>query len=156
MIVSIRDEQKSTIFDKNLLRRRAKRLLKLIDKENGELSILLTDDPGIHEINVNYRNVDRPTDVIAFAMQEGEGAGINPDILGDIVISLETAERQANEQNHSLKDEVIHLLIHGLLHLIGYDHVNDKIQEEKMGEEHYRLFSILTGVVKTSADIIKL
>lgn len=91
----------------------------------AELSVLLADDPTVHELNKTYRNRDEPTDVLSFSQTEGEPfaqpEGAVPH-LGDIVISIDTARRQALEYAISLQDEVAHLLVHGVLHLLGYDH----------------------------------
>jgi probable rRNA maturation factor len=93
--------------------------------EPAELSIMVTGDERIRELNRTYRDTDAPTDVLAFAQSEGdqfaqpEGA---PPHLGDVVISLDTAARQAGEFSIPLGDELSHLLVHGILHLLGYDH----------------------------------
>lgn len=88
-----------------------------------EVSVLLTDDTRIMELNWEYRGIDAPTDVLAFAQLEGEDAELmKSNILGDVVISLETAERQAKDQTHSFEAEVVLLTVHGVLHLLGYDH----------------------------------
>lgn len=86
------------------------------------MSILIVDDAQIREINRDYLGKDRPTNVISFAMQEGEGAGVQPDLLGDVVISAETAERDAAEADLTMETELYFLLLHGILHLLGYDH----------------------------------
>ena len=93
--------------------------------------MLLTDDTRITELNRDYRGFDFPTDVLAFSQLDGEDSDLlNSDILGDVVISLETAERQARESYHSLENEVMLLTVHGVLHLLGYDHQteNDAIK----------------------------
>lgn len=96
--------------------------------EDYEVSVLLTDDFHMTELNLEYRGIDAPTDVLAFAMREGEDSEmISHNMLGDIVISLETAERQATTEKHSLAEEVAFLTVHGMLHLLGYDH---QTQEE--------------------------
>ena len=93
-----------------------------------ETGVLFTDDVRMRELNRDFRHIDRPTDVLAFAMREdAEGerpAGVPAagELLGDIVISLDTARRQAAARGHSLRREVAVLLVHGALHLIGYDH----------------------------------
>ena len=88
-----------------------------------EVSVLLTDDPHMKQLNRDYREIDAATDVLAFAMQEGEDNNVlNTNMLGDVVISLETAERQARNESHSLEEEVAFLTVHGVLHLLGYDH----------------------------------
>jgi rRNA maturation RNase YbeY len=88
-----------------------------------EISILLTGDAEIHELNKNYRGKDRSTDVLSFPADLEPQRSVSPS-LGDIVISLETAQRQAQKLKHSLEDEAVRLLIHGILHLLGYDHEN--------------------------------
>ena len=95
------------------------------EAQDGEVSISLVCDAHIKELNNKYLGRNRATDVLAFPMQEGEFSGINPSLLGDIVISFETAKRQAKEENHSFKEEIVLLTIHGTLHLLGYDHEVD-------------------------------
>lgn len=101
----------------------ADRMLAALGLEAAELSVLLVDDSRIQRLNRDHREKDRPTDVLAFPLDEGpveEG----PRLLGDVVISLETALRQARSRKRSLLPEVRFLLAHGLLHLIGFDHGN--------------------------------
>jgi len=92
-----------------------------------EASVRLTDDGTIHELNRDYRAKDKPTDVLAFAMREGEGGGLHPEQIGDVVISVDTAERQAK---NGLLGELLFLTAHGLCHLLGYDHANDDDERE--------------------------
>ncbi len=112
------------------VRRRAERMLAALRMEEAELSVLLCDDATIAELNRDYRRKDRPTDVLAFAMREGEGGALHPTLLGDVVVSVETARRQAAEHGRSVADEITFLLAHGLLHLLGYDH---RTEEEDRG-----------------------
>tara|TARA_R110002096_G_scaffold44526_8_gene120207 strand:- start:12465 stop:12935 length:471 start_codon:yes stop_codon:yes gene_type:complete len=88
-----------------------------------EADLRLCDDNEIHALNRDYRHKDKPTDVLAFAQREGEGGDLCPEILGDIVISIDTAERQAEA---GLYAELVHLAAHGLCHLLGYDHQDDE------------------------------
>jgi probable rRNA maturation factor len=104
------------------VRRRAERMLEALKLADAELSLLLCDDATIHALNRDYRGKDRPTDVLAFAMREGEGGALHPGLLGDVVISVETARRQAKEHGRTIVAEVTFLLAHGLLHLLGFDH----------------------------------
>ena len=90
-------------------------MLAALEMEDAELSVLLTDDAGIHALNLEYRGKNRPTDVLAFPLDE-------PGLLGDVVISLDTAARQAKARHRELVPEVRFLLAHGLLHLLGEDH----------------------------------
>ncbi|MBU5595166.1 rRNA maturation RNase YbeY [Amphibacillus sp. MSJ-3] len=105
-------------------------------EDNAEISITFVDNQTIQELNRNYRQIDRPTDVISFALQEqGEGEvailgeQIPPLTLGDIVISVEKVKEQATEYKHSLKREYSFLALHGFLHLLGYDHLNKKDEQ---------------------------
>jgi len=105
-------------------------------REEAEISVVFVDDGKINQLNKQYRQVDSPTDVLSFAMQEGVPM---PDregelVLGDVVISLETAVRQAGEYGHSFNREVAYLTVHGVLHLFGYDHEDEedrKVMREK-------------------------
>jgi len=114
------------------------RMLATLELEQAELSVLLTDDRTIHALNLEHRGKDRPTDVLAFAL--GDDAGAGEHCLGDIVISLETAWRQARGRRRPLLDEVRFLLAHGLLHLVGYDH-DTKTHKRRMDGMTRRLVS---------------
>jgi len=96
----------------------------------SELSVALVDDAEMQTLNRNYRDQDRPTDVLAFPMDPHEGGGEN--LLGDVVISLETAVRQAAERDMTPADEVRTLLVHGFLHLLGYDHERSPAEARRM------------------------
>jgi probable rRNA maturation factor len=111
----------------------AQRMLRHLGRHEHELSVLLTDDAFIQSLNETHRGKDRPTDVLAFPQNEGEGTptALDHGLLGDVVISLDTAERQAKGRKHTLMDEVSFLLAHGILHLLGYDHQTDE-QEANM------------------------
>jgi probable rRNA maturation factor len=91
----------------------------------AELSVLLADDPTVRALNRDYRSTDAPTDVLSFAQSEGESFASPPGAVrhvGDVIISMDTAARQARQHRLELQDEVSHLLVHGILHLLGYDH----------------------------------
>ena len=114
-------------------------MLRHLNEDDSELSVLLTDDATIKGLNHDYRSKNRPTDVLAFP-QDVESPKVasgkvaarsSVRLLGDVVISLDTAHRQAIKRRHSLMDEVIFLLAHGVLHLLGYDHQTDS-QERRM------------------------
>jgi probable rRNA maturation factor len=104
------------------VRRWADRMLADLDLADRELSVVLTDDAEIHALNRAYRDKDAPTDVLAFAMREGEASELAGPMLGDVVISIDTARRQARARRRELDAEVRMLLAHGLLHLVGWDH----------------------------------
>jgi probable rRNA maturation factor len=105
-----------------------------LELENAELSVLLTDDTHIHELNLAHRGKDKPTDVLSFPQdlddpKNPKQLGPAP-LLGDVVISLDTAERQARSRKRELFDEVRFLLAHGIGHLIGYDHATPSEKRE--------------------------
>ena len=112
------------------LRTDATALLDLLDVPDAELSVLLCDDAFILPLNRDYRGKDRPTDVLSFSQREGEDGDPEDPVLGDVVISVETAGRQAAERGHALEHELRVLLVHGVLHLLGYDHEVDEEAEE--------------------------
>lgn len=115
----------------------------LLNINNSFVSIVLTDNKHIHEINKTYRNIDRETDVISFAFMDND-ENIKSDItdLGEIYISLEKAHSQAEDYNHSFEREICFLLVHGLLHLLGYDHMNEKDEKEMFGLQDEILSSL--------------
>lgn len=98
--------------------------------ENVEFDIIFVDSKMIHEINKTYRNVDKVTDVISFALEDNKTIELDHRLLGDIYICVEKAEEQAKEYGHSFLRELSFLTIHGLLHLLGYDHMEP--EEEKI------------------------
>lgn len=112
--------------------------------EDSELSIVITDDGQIREINRDYLDRDRPTNVISFAMQEGEGSGLQPGLLGDVVISAETAARDAAEAGLPFESELFFLLLHGILHLAGFDHERGSEEDALAMEQKEReIFAII-------------
>lgn len=125
-----------------MIAKRAERMLQALRMEEAELSVLLCDDATIHELNRDYRGKDRPTDVLAFAMNEGEGGGLHPHLLGDVVISIDTTRRQARERGATIVAEATFLLAHGLLHLLGYDHRT---------EDELRVMMALTDGLRAAA-----
>ena len=121
--------------DRRLLVRRARRILRALDHTRSELSIALVDDPSIAELNRDHRAISGPTDVLSFSLFEGDHAGYRGAMLGDVVISVDTAARQARRRRHTLDDEVARLLIHGVLHLLGHDHAESDEARVMRAEE---------------------
>ena len=113
----------------------------LYDVENSEVSITLTNDEYIHQMNKKYRGLDRPTDVLSFAFVDSEEPeiedGPETEVLGDIIISLERAWAQSQEYGHSMERELSFLTIHGILHLLGYDHMEEEERMEMEEEQRY-------------------
>ena len=121
---------------------------KLYEVENSELSVTLTNDEKIHWLNKTYRGIDRPTDVLSFAFRESDEPeifGETVDVLGDIIISVERAQAQAEEFGHSFLREIIFLEVHGLLHLLGYDHIEDADRIEMEAEQDFIMAELKIG-----------
>jgi probable rRNA maturation factor len=121
-------------FDSRTVKRRAERMLSHLALQ-VELSVALVDDATIHDLNKRFRGIDKSTDVLAFSMREGEPLAMldgELEVLGDVVISVPTALRQAEERGVPLLAELSMLLAHGLLHLLGYDHRNKKEEREML------------------------
>ena len=144
MKIQIENRQKRQKIRKLLLRKVARRILSASGCPDAELSIVIVDDEQIQVINRDYLERDRPTNVISFAMQEGEGAGVIPDLLGDVVISADTAARDAAEAGVPFESELYFLLLHGILHLLGFDHERGTAEDaERMEARERELFAIL-------------
>jgi probable rRNA maturation factor len=121
--------------------RRIRAMVRLLQLNKSDISFLLTDDARIHQLNKVYRGKDRPTDVLAFAMREGEFAALAGPALGDVIVSVPTARRQAVARRATVLDEVTMLLAHGLLHLLGWDH-ETPAKDRRMRAETERLCGV--------------
>jgi rRNA maturation RNase YbeY len=122
----------------------AEALLLALELEGAELSVVLCNDARMAELNSAWRGVEGPTDVLSFPQEDAH-------LLGDLVISLDTADRQARERSHTLQDELRILLVHGMLHLLGYDHERDPAAHEEMAARETELMDRLgwrgTGLI---------
>lgn len=125
-----------------LLKKRGRAILRMLDHAQSELSIALVGDREIRDLNRQHRNLDRATDVLSFSLVDGEWAGFRGALLGDVVISVETAARQARKRHRSLNEETARLLIHGVLHLLGHDHELPG-ERRRMRAEERRLSEVL-------------
>lgn len=130
--------------DRADLKVRLEAMMRKRNLEVEEVSFLLTDDKQIHELNREYRGYDKPTDVLAFALTEGDVGPRDTGLLGDVIVSVPTARRQAREAKRPLVDELTMLLAHGLLHLLGYDHAT--VKED-------RVMRAETDVLVAAADL---
>ena len=106
--------------------------LEKLNIENSTFSVILTDDEEVHYLNKTYRNIDRTTDVLSFALNDNGAVPGPVNVLGDIFISIPKMKEQAIEYSHSEKRELSFLVLHGLLHLLGYDHTKGPKEEEEM------------------------
>ncbi|SPF32620.1 Endoribonuclease YbeY [Candidatus Desulfosporosinus infrequens] len=145
MILDISWEEESIVLDQReplatMLSQAIKEAIRIAGgPEEAEVSLMLVDDQRIHALNLEYRGVDRPTDVLSFALQEESeeepDSDYEDDMLGDIVISAERAREQAAEYGHSFEREIVYLAVHGTLHLLGYDHEEEKDKQEMRSKE---------------------
>ena len=121
-------------------RRSLSKILTFLGQQDKEVSVLFADDEIIREINKKYLDRDKPTNVISFSMNEGEYGSVNTTILGDIVISADTALRESKMVGLTLEEEIDYLMIHGVLHLLGYEHEYDENNALKMKKIECEVF----------------
>ncbi len=117
-----------------------------------ELSILIVDDDQMAELNETYLGRSGPTNVMAFPMREGPFADINSNLLGDVVISLDTACREAEAEGIKKEERIEQLLVHGILHLSGFDHENSEEDAQAMREKEEELLKLLQGQILTQTN----
>ena len=138
------DGHRGSRLDVDKLRRRAEAVLGAIGEPEAELSIALVDDEEIAELNARWREKPRSTDVLSFSLVEGDFADHRGGLLGDVVISVETAARQAALRHRGLDDVAAKLMVHGVLHLIGHDHEDDA-ESRVMAAEERRIWRLLSA-----------
>lgn len=119
-------------FDYNYLNKIIDYALKMENAENSVFSIVFIDDKFMHELNMKYRGIDRTTDVLSFAFEDNNNICYNIRQLGEIFVSIPKMKEQAKEYGHSEKRELAFLVVHGLLHLLGYDHTLGEKEEKEM------------------------
>jgi probable rRNA maturation factor len=151
MGVLIDNQQSKYKISLKKIRQKAQTILNALGKPDGELSILIVDNSRIGELNEKYLNRAGPTNVIAFPMQEGRFSSISPHLLGDVVISVEIAAKEGKSFGISLEERFIQLLVHGILHLLGYDHEKTDQEAEKMEQKSEELLELINyrGVMET-------
>ena len=146
MNIHIENQQKKVKLNRRRIRRVVHQLKKVLECADQEISLLIVDNERIREMNRQYLNRDYPTNVISFPLREGDYGHINSQILGDIVISAERAFQDAAASDLSFDDEIDFLIIHGLLHLLGYNHeVGDEDEARIMKEQENAVFFLLNG-----------
>lgn len=134
--VEIINETKENI-DFEDLKRVIDYALKYENVENAIMNVIIVDNEKIHKINREYRGIDRPTDVISFALEDDKTfVNIDYRILGDIYISIDKVYEQANAYNHSIRRELSFLTVHGILHLLGYDHMKEEDEKVMFGKQN--------------------
>jgi probable rRNA maturation factor len=142
MKIQIKNSQENIRINHRRIRSNLIKLLKHLNCLDKEVSLIFVNDEIIQRLNKQYLNKDRPTNVLSFSLQEGEFNQINPQILGDIVISVDTARKDAAEGGFSVEQEIDFLIIH--LHLLGYNHQNTTGAEtKKMRTKERELLKLL-------------
>ncbi len=144
-MILITDKQKFVKLDHDGLRRDLRKILKLLAVSDRELSLLLADDAMIRTINRDYLRKDRPTNVISFSLSEGAFGDVNPGVLGDVVVSVETAAREASAARIPVRDAVLNLVLHGILHLTGYNHEKSRGRARVMSAVQEAIFFEIRG-----------
>lgn len=125
----------------------AKRILAELALTDAELSILLVNDLQIQELNQRYLRRDKPTNILTFPMRKGEFSSLHPHLLGDLAISVETAQRQSNRFGLDHMGMIILLMIHGILHLVGYEHEGTRKGAREMALKQKELFQCATKTI---------
>ena len=143
MDILIEDRQDRYRISHDETEKKAETILNALECRDGELSILIVDDPEIAGLNKRYLSRSGPTNVIAFPMQQGPFGQITPNLLGDVVISIDTAAREAQEAGISVESRLEQLLIHGILHLLGFDHEKTSEQAKAMRIKEEELLKLL-------------
>ncbi|MBS3758248.1 MAG: rRNA maturation RNase YbeY [Desulfobacterales bacterium] len=146
MTILIENRQNRFRISTGQIREVAQTLLNALGSPEGELSVLLTDDADIADLNKQYLDREGATNVIAFPMAEGEFAEISPDLLGDVVISMDTAAREAEMGETTIENRFKELLIHGILHLFGYDHETNEADAQQMENKSEELLEAVRSV----------
>lgn len=146
--IAIENRHREIKIERKKMNKIAGAILASMGCTSVELSILFMNDEGMRELNRGYRKMDKPTDVLSFPMREGEFSGLNPGLLGDVAISLDTAKKQAKENGKTLEEEVTFLLIHGILHLLGFDHEASPAEARLMRAKEKEILKLVNGHLK--------
>ncbi|MFO7965635.1 MAG: rRNA maturation RNase YbeY [Desulfobacterales bacterium] len=144
MGVLIDNRQKKFKVPIKTLRSKTQAVLNALGCPDKELSMVITDDDGIQQLNKAYLFRDRPTNVIAFPMQEGDFPHVSPDMLGDVVISAETAAREAQNAGMGFMERFDELVVHGILHLLGYDHEKNEKEAAEMRKKSIEMLKAVS------------
>ena len=151
MPVHMQSHVRRVTFDQARLDRLARAILSDVGETSAELGVLFVGDQRMRGFNRRYRGKDRTTDVLAFAMREARTPYAichMPDMLGDVVISAPTAWRQAKEAGQSFDEEIVRLLVHGILHLCGYDHERSEKEARRMHRRERMILRVLLRLPK--------
>ena len=144
MKIQIENRQTKFKIERKNIRNTVLKIFKILDCADKEISLSFVDDENIKQLNKQYLGKNKATNVLSFSMKEGEYGNVNPEIMGDIIISVETAQKDAIKGKLTVRQEIDFLLIHGILHLSGYNHENTSQEEAaKMKHKEIELFNKL-------------
>ena len=148
LTVHLTNRQRTFKIQKTFLISTAAMILRYTGQRTGELSVVLINDRAMRALNAKYRGVPKTTDVLSFP-QSPQQRGVEQHLIGDVVISLQAATRQANARASTLHGEVVRLLVHGILHLLGYDHECGAREARRMKAKEHMIIRRLTtaGIV---------
>ncbi|TAK00638.1 MAG: rRNA maturation RNase YbeY [Candidatus Manganitrophaceae bacterium] len=140
MNISVQNRQRTYPVNRKSILNWARKILSMQKVDQAEMGIIFVNDRRIRIYNREYRKKDKPTDVLSFPMREGVGGALHPHFLGDVMISLERSAEEALEYGRSRREQLLILLIHGTLHLLGYDHERSPAEERRMQRRERLLF----------------
>lgn len=143
MSIVVQNRQRTVRLDTRQVKRQLLRVMTYLGCQDRELSVVFANDHLLHELNRTYRDKDRPTNVLAFPQEPIDTVGPSARLLGDVVLSLSTADREARCLEQPLETRVVYLLIHGLLHLLGYDHEQSDAAQQRMEALEQELLAYL-------------
>lgn len=144
MQIAIQNRQRKFPLDEEQVRSWTQEILIMEEIDDGEIGLVFVNNRRIRTFNTDYRQINRATDVLAFPMREGIGGDLHPDFLGDVMISLERTDSDARRFERDYLSHLLILLIHGTLHLLGYDHTRSTEEENRMQDRENLIFKAIT------------
>ncbi len=145
MKVSILNKQRKYPVDRTKILHWVRQILLIQNLKEGEVGLVFVNNHRIRVYNRDYRKIDRATDVLAFPMLEGMGGELHPYFLGDVMVSLEMVEKEAHLYRRDMQEQLLVLIIHGILHLLGYDHERSEREEKRMRRREQFILKRLEG-----------
>ncbi len=145
MAIVVQNRQRTVRINTPKVKRQLLRAMTYLGCQHRELSVVFANDNLLHELNRTYRNKDRPTNVLAFPQEPIDSVEPSTELLGDVIVSLPTANREALSLEQPLESRVVYLLLHGLLHLLGYDHEQSDAERQRMEALEQELLTYLTA-----------
>ena len=145
MAIAVRNRQRKVRLKTPQVKRQLSRAMTYLGCQEQELSVVFGDDRLLQDLNRDYRAKDRPTNVLAFPQEPIDAVAPSADLLGDVVVSLPTAQREAQDLEQPLEARVVYLLVHGLLHLLGYDHEPSDADRQRMEALEQEILAHLTA-----------